>query len=61
MFLPLGLMETSVESGMKYRLFAKFVSCRLFRQTTGMRRRTTFRSTTDRIYDGGPIYYNIIL
>ena len=23
--------------------------------TTGMRRTTTFRSTTDRIYDGGPI------
>jgi len=28
---------------------------------TGMRRITTFRSTTDRIYDGGPINYNIIL
>jgi hypothetical protein len=31
---------------------------------TGMRRVTTFRSTTDRIYDGGPIIllcYNIIL
>jgi len=29
--------------------------------TTGMRRITTFRSTTDRIYDSGPItlrYYN---
>ena len=25
-----------------------------------MRRITTFRSTTDRIYDGGPINYNII-
>jgi len=24
---------------------------------TGMRRITTFRSTTDRIYDGGPILY----
>jgi hypothetical protein len=31
---------------------------------TVMRRITTFRSTTDRIYDGGPIillHYNIIL
>jgi len=31
---------------------------------TGMRRITTFRSTTDRTYDGGPIrlqYYNTIL
>jgi len=28
---------------------------------TGMRRITTFRSTTDRIYDGGPIDYNIII
>jgi hypothetical protein len=28
---------------------------------TGMRRITTFRSTTDLIYDGGPIiYYNTI-
>ena len=26
-----------------------------FGQNTGMRRITTFRSTTDRIYDGGPI------
>jgi len=30
---------------------------------TGMRRITTFRSTTDRIYDGGPIrlHHNIII
>jgi hypothetical protein len=27
---------------------------------TGIRRITTFRSTMDRIYDGGPIYYIII-
>jgi len=28
-----------------------------------MRRITTYRSTTDRIYDGGPIrlYYNIVI
>jgi hypothetical protein len=32
--------------------------------STVMRRTTTFRSTTDRIYDGGPIrlrYYNIVI
>jgi len=34
------------------------MACRIFR---GMRRITTFRSTTDRIYDNGPIrlYYYI--
>jgi len=26
-----------------------------------MRRITTFRSTTDRIFEGGPINYNIII
>ena len=36
--------------------------CRVFtiiylKQTTNMRRITTFRSTTDRIYDGGPIRF----
>ena len=35
----------------------------LSREITVMRRITMFRSTTDRIYDGGPVilYYNIIL
>ena len=35
-----------------------------FLRVTGMRRIKTFRSTTDRIYDSGPVrlcYYNIIL
>jgi len=27
----------------------------IYTETTGMSRITTFRSTTDRIYDGGPI------
>ena len=31
------------------------------RDCTVMRCTTTFRSTTDRTYDGGPIYYNIII
>jgi len=37
--------------------------CGITRTYTRMRRITTFRSTTDRIYDGGPIilyYYSII-
>jgi hypothetical protein len=39
-------------------------SCEKLKSITGMRRITTFQSTTDRIDDGGPIrlwYYNIIL
>jgi len=44
--------------------YRKFLSCSkiwgshsgvLGDQTTGMRRITTFQSTTNRVYDGGPI------
>jgi hypothetical protein len=33
----------------------KFTCYRVPEASTSMRRLTTFRSTTDRIYDGGPI------
>jgi hypothetical protein len=43
--------------------FCVYINRASFLLHTSMRRITTFRSTTDRLYDGGPVrlYYNIIL
>jgi hypothetical protein len=59
-----GIMRTST-SRTKLDVFRWFIEVHLYRWLcrgrTGMRRITTFRSTKDRIYDGGPIrlYCNI--
>jgi len=56
-------MWTEVSSSVTHFLFSDREPARLFNTTRGMPRIMKFRSTTDRIYDGGPIimlYYHCV-
>ena len=57
----LQIIDTFISQYQSHCIYDSYLT---LAQTTGMRLITTFRSTKDRIYDGGPIryyYYYIIL